>query len=171
MQCRQYTPMVGLSLMPLRLQLLLSVISSARCPLVRSTGIPPHLRTERPIVLKLATATHIHSIYCSNRLTWRFHMIGGDFTWWLTYWCIFSYFHRQPKIGVNQTRLWMFWLADRCRTWINANNHFIYVRTRAYLRYIAVVDFHKKILQFLWSYPPRIFVHLKYTTTPTLGWK
>ena len=43
-----------------------------------------------------------------HRLTWRFHMIGGGFTWWLTYWCIFSYFHRQPKICVNLTRLWCF---------------------------------------------------------------
>jgi hypothetical protein len=42
--------------------------------------VPPHLRTERRIVLKLATAMHIHSIYCSNRLTWRLHMIGGGFT-------------------------------------------------------------------------------------------
>jgi len=68
-------------------------------------------------------------------------------------------------------RLLMFWVACRCRTWINANNHFIYVRTRAYLRYIAVVELHKKILQFLWSHPPRIFIPLKYAITPTLGWR
>ena len=170
-QCRQYTPMVGLSLMP-------------------TTSAPSICRQFNPMS---ALSFHFHpntttsnrTTYCTetsdclaysqhllfHRLTWRFHMIGGGFTWWLTYWCIFSYFHRQPKICVNITRLWMFRLADRCRTWINANNHFIYVRSRAYLRYIAVVDFHKKILQFLWSYPPRIFVHLKYTTTPTLGGK
>ena len=35
--------------------------------------------SKRPMEWKRATTTQIHSIYRSNTLSWRFHMIGGGF--------------------------------------------------------------------------------------------
>ena len=37
--------------------------------------------SKRPMEWKRATTTQIHSIYRSNTLSWRFHMIGGGFPW------------------------------------------------------------------------------------------